>query len=155
MIWIESESYWKSSDILTKWWKKSNFLMNFHFCWNFWFGAVQKNATLVDLEKSSKNAAKWVFGCKNRCWYSRERASERVPCRARGLAVPLRELEVLLERGAALPARLEPLDFLLERGDELPDADLANPIHHPGCVPVCITLSPKLVLGCINTDFCN
>ena len=22
----------------------------------------------------SKNAAKWVFGCKNRCWYNRERA---------------------------------------------------------------------------------
>ena len=29
---------------------------------------------LVDLEKSFKNAAKWVFGRKNRRWYSRERA---------------------------------------------------------------------------------
>ena len=46
------------------------------FCWIFEIWAVQKYENLVNLEKSFKHAAKWVFGCYRSCRYSRERASQ-------------------------------------------------------------------------------
>ena len=63
-------------------WNEMNFFhsaKNFDdFCWNFEILAVQRNANLVDIEKSEKCAysqnAKWLFNCYRGCRCSRERA---------------------------------------------------------------------------------
>ena len=63
--WIEKWNY----SFLQKLWRL--------FCWNFEIWAVQRNDNLVDLEKCCEMSIcllLLLFGCKNRRWYSRERA---------------------------------------------------------------------------------
>ena len=79
------------------------FSKNLKFFWNFsenfeqfspknWVPSGAKVCKSCRSWKMLKNAEKWLFGCQNRCWYSRERASERVMCRGDGstMAMELR-----------------------------------------------------------------
>ena len=63
-------------------------------CCNNWFGAMQKCVNLVDdLEEFN---AKRMFTYKHRCWYGRERASERyiAPIHQKNPAFETREFQV-------------------------------------------------------------